>query len=198
VILHRVSIVSAENHEAPRCDEKTDDAVQKDIKRAGVATAAVAVQPVPFVEMILISPIQIAMVRRIGSLRGYKFDRKAAYEIWKAFRVSILTQQAVITAVKFVPAIGSIAAASVAYSLTTTIGEVFDYYYRHERKTPAGELLRLFKQLLAQKRDQSPPDEVRNIEEKRRDLNALAKERSERKLSSAEYERRKSEILSRV
>ena len=183
---------------APRCDAKTDETVQKDIKRAGVATAAVAVQPVPFVEMIFITPIQIAMVRRIGSLRGYKLDKKSALEIWKAFRASVLTQQAVITAVKFVPAVGSIAAASVAYSLTTTIGEVADYYYRHERKTPAGQLLRLFKTLLAQKRDQKTPDEVRNIKEKRRDLDELEKERASRKLSAAEYERRKNKILSRV
>lgn len=190
--------MSGKKKGAPRCDAKTDEAVQKDIKRAGVATAAVAVQPVPFVEMIFITPIQMAMVRHIGVLRGYKLDKKVALELWKSFRASILTQTAVITAVKFVPGVGSIAAATVAYSLTTTIGEVADYYFRHERKTPVGELLRLFKAILTQKRGQKTPAEVRNITAKRRDLDALEKARVARKLSDAEYERRKNEILSRV
>lgn len=167
VILHRNSIVSAKNKNAPLCGPEIDEAVKKDIKRAGVATATVAVQPVPFVELLFITPIQIGMVRHIGVLRGYKFDKKAALEIWKSFRASVLTQTGVITAVKFVPGIGSIAAATVAYSLTTTIGEVFDYYFRHDRKTPMSELLRLFKALILKKKHQEPPEEVREAAKRR-------------------------------
>jgi uncharacterized protein (DUF697 family) len=170
VILHRVPIVSEKNKDAPACGKEIDEAVQKDIKRAGVATAAVAVQPVPFVEMLFITPIQVAMVRHIGYLRGYKFDKKVAYEMWKSFRASVLTQQVVITAVKFVPGVGSIAAATVAYTLTTTIGEVFDYYFTHGRKTPMSELLRLFKGMLLEKKDEEekkyPKKGAKKAEEK--------------------------------
>ena len=79
-----------------------------------VAAAAVAIQPVPLLDMALLAPIHVAMVQAIGQVHGSKLDRKSVIEILSTFGASIVTRAAVLSAIKIVPVFGWAASRSGA------------------------------------------------------------------------------------
>jgi uncharacterized protein (DUF697 family) len=121
----------------------------------------VALQPVPFLDILLITPIQIGLVQGIGRLRGYHLGKKSALEIFRALRTSLTTEQLAIVGGKLVPTLGWLFSASVAYSMTYAFGELMDYYFRvgrsmlpaEMRETLKKQFYEKWKQVYAQKRD---------------------------------------------
>ena len=55
-------------------------AVQEVLQVSAIAASAVSIQPLPFVDMVLIAPIQIGMVQAIGRVHGHRLDTKAICE----------------------------------------------------------------------------------------------------------------------
>ena len=56
-------------------------AVHDVVQVASIAAAAVAVQPLPFVDLVVVTPIHVAMVQQIGRIRGFEIDGKSVLEI---------------------------------------------------------------------------------------------------------------------
>jgi uncharacterized protein (DUF697 family) len=118
----------------PAADEKSN-AVRKVIRTSSSAAAVVILQPVPVVDVVLITPIQHRMVQAIGRIHGYPESTKARQYIFKTLRGRLVRMNAAIAGAKsvgllpFVPFIGDLIGMSVAYALTSAIGELSDLYF---------------------------------------------------------------------
>ena len=93
--------------------------------------AATAVQPIPFAEIFILTPIQLYMGTLIAEARGYKFSMSEIYkEILGVLGLSFLAQQTAIGLYKIgLPFIGGFMTIPLVFILTYTIGKVMDFYF---------------------------------------------------------------------
>jgi uncharacterized protein (DUF697 family) len=175
-------------------DKERNEAVRKITKMSSIAAGAVAIQPIPLVDVALITPIQILQVQAIGHIRGYKLDKKAVLEILSTFGASIVAQNVLMAAAKFVPFLGWIVAPSMAYALTWAIGEVADYYFSHGRGVPSDELRSMFDKVYKQKKTEKQEDNKSNetLKDKLEQLNEAFKSGL---IDEAEFTKRKEKLL---
>jgi uncharacterized protein (DUF697 family) len=172
-----------------------DEAVRNVIQACSIAAAAVTVQPIPFVDTALITPVQIVMVQAIARIYGHQLDKKSVLEILSTFGASIVAQNVIMAAVKFIPFLGWVVTTSMAYALTWAIGEVSDYYFRNGRGVPEEELqsmfTRIYREKHAEKKASGSADST--LKEK---LEQLKEAFDAGLLDQAEFDRKKEEVLS--
>ena len=91
--------------------------------------AAIAVQPIPFADIFILTPIQLYMGTLIAEARGYKFSMSEIYkEILGVLGLSFLAQQTAIGLDKTVlPFLGAITTIPFVFVLTFAIGKVMNY-----------------------------------------------------------------------
>lgn len=169
-------------------------AVKDLIQVCSVAAAAVAIQPVPLADIVLLAPIQIALVQGVGRVHGHSLDRQSVLEMLGTFGASIVSQNVIMAAAKLVPFAGWLVGASMGYALTFAIGTVADHYFTHGRGTPESELRALFKDVFEQKKREREQAYAGSGTLKER-LQQLAEARQAGLLSDDEYERKKQELL---
>ncbi|MBC7749768.1 MAG: hypothetical protein H7Z76_14545 [Methylotenera sp.] len=95
--------------------------------------AVLAIQPIPFADIFILTPTQILLGKKIASLRGYEIKENTIESILKKISgiigMGIIAQQLVIGAYKtFLPFLGGITTIPVVYGLTYGIGKTMDYY----------------------------------------------------------------------
>ena len=125
--------------------------VDKLLLRFSAICGAVAVQPIPFADIFILTPIQLYMGTLIAEARGYKFSMSAIYqEILGVIGLAYLAQQTAIGLYKTIlPFIGAFTTIPLVFVLTYTIGKVMDYYFvsKTQGKTlTKDELKNFFKQ----------------------------------------------------
>jgi len=93
--------------------------------------AATAVQPIPFADIFILTPIQLYMGTLIAHARGYKFSMSEIYkEILGLLGLSFLAQQTAIGLYKLgLPFIGGFMTIPLVFILTYSIGKVMDFYF---------------------------------------------------------------------
>lgn len=133
-------------------EEERAEAVKELIAMCSVGAGAVSIQPVPLLDVVLVTPIQVGLVQGIGRIHGYHLDQKAVTEILAAFGASIVAQNVMMAAAKFVPIAGWAAAAAMAWALTQAIGEVADHYFKNGRGVPQDDLRTMFKKTYEQRK----------------------------------------------
>lgn len=175
-------------------EEERTKAVRELIQVCSIASGAVAIQPIPLVDSVLITPIQIAMVQAIGRVRGYDLDKKSIVEILGTFGASLLAQNLMIAAAKFVPFAGWVMGVAMAYALTYAVGEVSDHYFRTGRGTSADELRSKFKETYDQKRREKQAQHKENQTLKQK-LEQLTEAFRSGLLTEEEFARKKEELL---
>lgn len=175
-------------------EEERTQAVRELIQVCSIASGAVAIQPIPFVDSVLITPIQIAMVQAIGRVRGYNLDKKSIVEILGTFGASLLAQNLILAAAKFVPFAGWVMGVAMAYALTYAVGEVSDHYFRTGRGTSADELRAKFKETYDQKRREKQAQHKENQTLKQK-LEQLTEAFKSGLLTEEEFGRKKEDLL---
>lgn len=174
--------------------EERDQAVRELIQMCSVAAGAVTFQPIPLLDAVLITPIQIAMVQGVARIYGHRLDQKAVIEILATFGASMVAQNAIMAASKLVPILGWLVSISVAYALTYAIGEVTDHYFRNGRGVPAEDLRSMFKTVYKQKRSEKEAEHKSNKSLKQK-LQLLKEAHDNGILTKDEFERKKAELL---
>jgi uncharacterized protein (DUF697 family) len=116
-----------------RTDLDKDEKVDKIINIYSWICATIAIQPIPFADLFILSPIQIIMGEKIGKIRGYSLLNNSPSNILKeitgALGLGILAQQIAIGAYKtIIPFYGAVTTIPMVYGLTYGIGQVMDYY----------------------------------------------------------------------
>ena len=174
-----------------------DRAAARVIRTASIAAAAAAVQPIPLVDLALLTPIQVGMVRTVAALYGHPLGFRSALELLAAFGTSLAAQHAVIAAVKLAPVAGLPVAVSVAYGLTCAIGEASKVHFQQGHGLTNERLREVFRRAYRKQRgavrhavqdDEHLVDELRRLTEARRDA----------RIGQAEYERRKQALIARI
>jgi uncharacterized protein (DUF697 family) len=174
--------------------EERREAVRDLIQVCSIASSVVAVQPIPFLDTALIAPIQIAMVQGIGRVHGFSLDKKSILEILSTFGASIVAQNVIMAAAKFVPFIGWAVGISMAYALTFAIGEVSDYYFRSGRGVSASELQDMFKRVYREKKSEKE-NELKSDGTLKDKLEQLKKAKEAGVLTEEEFEKKKEDVL---
>src|SRR6056297_571411 len=128
-------ILEIENRE----DLSEEEKITQIIKIFSATCAAFAVQPIPFADIFVLTPIQGYMGSRIAAIRGINIKEEKASEIVKEIAgvvgLGVLAQQIAIGAYKtFIPFLGAITTIPMVYGLTYAIGKVMDFYFEKKSK----------------------------------------------------------------
>ena len=128
--------------------------------------AATAVQPIPFADIFILTPIQLYMGKFIGEARGYKFSMSEIYkEIIGVLGLSFLAQQTAIGLYKLgLPFVGGLMTIPLVFILTYSIGKVMDFYFvsKTQGKTLTKEDLKeFFKQARKDAKKNFTKDEIK-------------------------------------
>ena len=191
--LDTVKRVTSGNYESATEEERTA-AVKEVIRVCAIGASAVTIQPFPVADVVLMSPIQIAMVQAIGKVHGHKLDKKAIVEIISTFGASLVAQNLIMAAAKLIPFLGSVVAMSMAYALTYAIGEVSDYYFRNGRGVDGAELKERFNSIYKEKKAEKDR-EAKNNKSLKQKLDLLKKSFDQGVITEEEFNRKKEELL---
>ena len=96
---------------------------------SSMAASAGAV-PIPFVDMALLPGIQTRMVHHLAKVYGQPMTAERFREVATSLGLGILARQAVREVTKFIPYVGSVAGAAVAWASTYALGRAFCHYYQ--------------------------------------------------------------------
>ncbi|CAM3618195.1 YcjF family protein [Deinococcus frigens] len=114
--------------------EENSEAV---IKSAALLTGAVAIEPIPFADILVITPVQAKMVLHIGKIYGFEITGERALEIVRELGVTLAYGMAARQVMRglaklALPVIGGIITAPAVYGWTFALGRVAQSYF--ERK----------------------------------------------------------------
>ncbi len=115
-----------------------EDNVDEVIKSAALLAGAVAIEPIPFADILVITPVQAKMVLHIGKIYGFDITPERAREIVQELGVTVAygvaARQVMRGLAKMaLPLIGGIITAPAVYGWTFALGRVAQSYF--ERKT---------------------------------------------------------------
>jgi uncharacterized protein (DUF697 family) len=175
-------------------DEEKQKAVRELVQVCAVAAGAVTIQPIPFVDTALIAPIQIGLVQGIGKIHGFKLDKRSILEMLSTFGASLVAQNVIMAAAKFVPFLGWLVTMSMAYAMTWAIGEVSEHYFRNGRNVDEGELKKMFERVYKAKKSEKEKAHKgdKTLKEK---LEELKEAKKDGLLTDEEFEAKKAELL---
>lgn len=138
--------------------------------------AAIAVQPIPFADVFVLTPIQGYMGKKLADIRGYNISEAGAKEVFKELAslvgLGFLAQQLAIGAYKTVlPFLGAITTIPLVFGLNFGMGRVMDYYFIKKKKAEKIDkdvLKDIFKQARAEgkKVSKEKSDEINKTKEK--------------------------------
>lgn len=126
--------------EIEKDDSKTDETkVDQVIIMGATACAAIAIQPIPFADIFILTPLQAFFATRIGAIRGVPISKVDSFEFIKQIMgvvgLGMLAQQGAIAAWKFgIPVFGSYFTIPLVFSLTYALLRVCDLYYINKAK----------------------------------------------------------------
>jgi len=118
-----------------RTDLTDDQKVGLVTKLCSGACAAVAIQPIPFADFFILTPMQMYAGTRIAAIRGVRIGEKGVQtvvkEIMGGVGLGLVGQQLVIGAYKtFIPFLGAVTTIPLVYGATTAICAVMDAYFK--------------------------------------------------------------------
>ncbi len=129
------------NREILDIENRTDLTQDEKVKRVIHATCAVcaglAVQPIPFADLFILTPIQSLMGIKIANIYGIDISKQKAGNIIKELvgivGLGLAAQQLVIGVYKFaIPFMGAVTTIPLVYGTTYAIGNVVDYYFHQQ------------------------------------------------------------------
>lgn len=130
-------------------DSLTDDQkVTKVITATAILCAGVAIQPIPFADALILTPIQGYMGHKIAQVRGIELKEEGMLEVLKYIGgivgLGFAAQQTAIGLFKIgLPGLGGFITIPLVAGLTIGIGKAIDVYfsYKAEGKTPSEEAI---------------------------------------------------------
>jgi uncharacterized protein (DUF697 family)/predicted GTPase len=131
------------------------------IAYSSLAATAGAI-PIPWVDLLILPGIKTQMIYHLAKLHGQPLSGTRFLEMASSLGMGMAVRQAMRELVKFIPYVGSVAGAALAWATTFALGKAFCYYYRsvHQGHVPrAEELQRYYQDQLAQARHLWKPAE---------------------------------------
>ena len=122
-----------------RTDLSDDQKRSRIIHIFSVTCAAVAVQPIPFADIFILTPIQAYMGVRLSAIRGMPLSEVEAKDLLKEIAgvvgLGMAAQQAALGLYKVgLPFLAGFTTIPLVYGLTYAIGRVMDFYLEKKSK----------------------------------------------------------------
>lgn len=122
-----------------RKDLSDDQKRSRIIHIFSVTCAAVAVQPIPFADIFVLTPIQAYMGVRLSAIRGMPLSDKEATDLLKEISgvvgLGMVAQQIALGLYKVgLPFLAGFTTIPLVYGLTYAIGRIMDYYLEKKSK----------------------------------------------------------------
>jgi small GTP-binding protein len=163
--------------------------------KAGVC-AAVALAPIPVADILVLTPIQMAMVATIGYFHGVEVSAERAGELMGVMGASVGLREAARQLVKLVPGYGLVVSAGIAFAGTVALGETAHVWLSRQMKVAAQDLKELFSRVAAKAkheyalRGEKASDEERAADERvHAEVEALRAKRDAGTISEAEFDK---------
>ena len=118
-------------------DKSRDENADEVIKAAALLSGAIAVEPLPFADMLLITPVQLKMVLHVGKIYGFEITsdraREIVTELGATLAYGFAARQLMRGVVKLVaPVIGGIVTAPLVYGWTFGLGRLAETYFQRK------------------------------------------------------------------
>lgn len=125
-----------------RSDLSLDQKLSRIIHIFSVTCAAVAVQPIPFADIFILTPIQAYMGARLSAIRGMPITNSDASKLLKEVAgivgLGMIAQQIALGLYKTgLPFLAGFTTIPLVYGLTYAIGHVMNYYLEKKSKGQA-------------------------------------------------------------
>ncbi len=127
------------------------------------ACAGVALTPIPIADIVVITPIQIAMVASIGYFHGVDVTKERILELLSVLGFGVGLRLAARQLVKLVPGAGSVVGAGIAFAGTIALGETAHVWFKRNMEVPPDELRAVFRQRAEEARERYEHEKA-NIE----------------------------------
>src|SRR5262252_112152 len=111
--------------------------------KAGVC-AAVALAPLPVADILVLTPIKMAMVATIGYFHGVEVTPERATELMGVMGAGVGFRGAARQLVRLVPGYGMLVSAGIAFAGTVALGETANVWFKRRMKVDAHDLKDLF------------------------------------------------------
>lgn len=120
-------------------DLSPEENAEEVIKSAALLSGAIAVEPIPFADMLLITPVQAKMVLHIGKIYGFEItperSREIAQELGATVAYGLLARQVMRGLAKIaLPVIGGLITAPAVYGWTFALGRVAQNHFERKRQ----------------------------------------------------------------
>lgn len=130
-----------------------NEKVTQMITTTSIICAAVAIQPIPFADFFILTPIQAFMGHKIAQIRGYDLKEEGVFEVIKYLGGVIgggfAAQQTAIGLYKLgLPGIGGLITFPLVAGLTFGIGKAMDLYFKEKangRQATKSDIISAFK-----------------------------------------------------
>ncbi len=123
------------------------------VRNRAALCAAVALEPIPLLDLAIVLPMHLDMVVQIGKVYGFELTRERAKEIALEFGgaafMTYATRTAARSLLKFVPVLGPVLNAPMVFTGTYALGMLAERYFR-ARRADLPRLERVEVQKLAQ------------------------------------------------
>ncbi len=115
-----------------------EENVEEVIKSAALLSGAIAVEPIPFADILLITPVQAKMVLHIGKIYGFEVSGTRAAEIARELGATVAYGFAARQVMRGVakmalPLIGGLITAPAVYGWTFALGRLAQNYFERRR-----------------------------------------------------------------
>jgi uncharacterized protein (DUF697 family) len=112
------------------CEENAEEV----IRAAALLSGTVAVEPLPFADLLIITPLQIKMVLHIGKVYGFEISaergREIVQELGATVAYGMLARQVMRGLAKLaLPVIGGLITAPAVYGWTYALGRLAESYF---------------------------------------------------------------------
>ncbi|MCL4233622.1 MAG: hypothetical protein KJ042_03780 [Deltaproteobacteria bacterium] len=133
-------------------DLDDDHKIERIILSTCAGCAALSAMPLPLADLLILTPIQGHMAWRIAHVRGVELSKQKAVETVKEILgtvgLGLAARQAVITATRLMPGLGSVMSIPLVFGATYGIGRVMDLYFverKAGRRVPEEALRRAYR-----------------------------------------------------
>ena len=176
------------------------------ILRSSLGAAALALEPVPFLDTAIVTPMQHHLVQSIGRLHGYRLESKDVEAIFEVIRGGLYAPNAMIALAKvivFVPVVPDLIAGTIAFALTSAVGKLGDRIFATGRTMSPSEMRTCFRTLFrgefthAYKERRDELKAMFRSPQVRRELEDLKRARQRGDVGPDELPRKTAEILDR-
>lgn len=142
---YRQSLVTLEAATGELSDLYARHALPHIIAYSSMAAAAGAI-PIPGVDLLVVPGIQTRMIYHLAQFYGQKLTGERFLELASTLGLGMLVRQAARQVVKFIPGVGSVAGATLAFAATFALGKAFCYYYSavHKGQVPSSDDLKKY------------------------------------------------------